>query len=196
MGLFLQNLKPLVHDFEPVWYYHPRGAARQIEMKRYVNASTLGNLLGQMQAEGEKNGSRVAFKNTSISEHTDFVLALLQLGIPMDSIHGRCIFNPNKVSANMAFEYLEGYRNATGIANYTLDPTNTMKGTVAADSYVRSTILARILLFAMDEVRIGSVQNDSLRQNFLAKRVYSDISGKNCIQSARRDGTRLLGNLC
>jgi len=86
--IYVDEYEKAAESWLRVWYYHPRGAARQIEMKRYVNASTLGNLLGQIQAEGEKNGSRVAFKNTSISEHTDFVLALLQLGIPMDSIQG------------------------------------------------------------------------------------------------------------
>lgn len=159
-----------------IWCYHTRGSARQIGLKRYANTSTLGSLFGQLQAEGEKNGSRVAFKNTSISEHADFVSALLHLGIPLQSIRGRCVFNPTKASANAVLGYIESYKKATGITKCSSDPARTMKGSVAAESYVRSIILARILLFAMDEVRSGSLQNDSLRQNFLAKLLSGDGS--------------------
>jgi hypothetical protein len=49
-----------------------------------------------------------------------------------------------------------------------------MKGAIAADTYVRSTILAKMLLFAMDEVRRGAIQNELLRQNFLAKLLSGD----------------------
>ena len=63
-------------DQEPrlrIWYHHQRGAAHQIELKRYVNMRILGGLLGQLQAEGEKKQNIVSFKNCTIQEHADFV---------------------------------------------------------------------------------------------------------------------------
>jgi hypothetical protein len=80
-------------------YYHTREAARQIELKRYVDISKLGQLLGQLQAEGDKNSLHVVFKNAAIQEHADFVSALPELGLSSANIHGRCISNPNKSSS-------------------------------------------------------------------------------------------------
>lgn len=166
-------------DGEPwlsVWYHHPRGAARQIELRRYVNASRLGQLLGQLQAEGNKKGPSVVFKNTSISEHADFVAALRELGISSRNILGRCIFNPNQSSARDVREYSEKYRTTTGIDIGYFDETPQMKGAIAADTLVRSTTLTQILLFAMGEVRRGSFRNVLLRQEFLAKLLNGDGS--------------------
>ncbi len=52
-------------DQEPrlrIWYYHQRGAAHQIELKRYVDITKLGQLLGLLQAEGDKTYSRLHSK--------------------------------------------------------------------------------------------------------------------------------------
>ncbi len=157
-----------------VWYYHPRGAARQIELKRYVNVSRIGQLLGQLQAEGNKKGPSIVFKNSSISEHADFVTALRELGVSPPKIHGRCIFNPNRSSPREVRQYSKKYKSATGMGISYFDETPKMKGAIAADTLVRSTILTRILLFAMDEVRSGTLRNELLRQNFLAKLLSGD----------------------
>jgi hypothetical protein len=157
-----------------VWYHHSRGAARQIELKRYVDISKLGQLLGQLQAEGNKKCSAIVFKNSSISEHADFVTGLRELGLSSANIHGRCIFNPNRSSPQDVRKYSETYEKATCIAITSCDEIQTMKGAIAADTYVRSTILAKMLLFAMDEVRRGAIQNELLRQNFLAKLLSGD----------------------
>jgi len=159
-----------------VWYHHPRGAARQIELTRYVNAARLGGLLGLLQAEGDKKYARVGFKNSAIAEHADLVSRLVELGVPLTLIHGRCIFNPNKSTLVTAYEYAERYRNATGITIGHFSVINSMKGAVAADTLVRSSVLATILLFAMSEVRRGAFRHGSLRRNFLAKLLTGDGS--------------------
>ena len=85
-------------DEEPrlrIWYYHQRGAAHQIELKRYVNTRILGGLLGQLQAEGEKKENIVSFKNCTIQEHADFVLGLLELGLELEVVHAVCL-QPSK----------------------------------------------------------------------------------------------------
>jgi hypothetical protein len=168
-----------------IWYHHPRGAARQIELRRYVDLSKLGQVLGLLQAEGDKNSDLVAFKNSSLSEHSDFVSSLRELGIST-SISARCTFNPNKSSDQKAGEYSEAYAKATGVTISTIDRMDGMKGTIAAYTYVRSTILAQILMFAMDEVRTGHIQNASIRRNFLAKLLSGDGS-----LGARRTSKRL-----
>ncbi len=159
-----------------VWYHHRRGAARQIELRRYVNASKLGQLLGQLQAEGNKQGSSVVFKNSSISEHADFVTGLRELGISNSCIRARCIFNPNKSSPRDVREYSEKYRTATGIRIRSFDKGPAMKGAIVADTLVRSSTLMQILLFAMDEIRRGSYRSELVRRNFLAKLLSGDGS--------------------
>lgn len=168
-----------------IWYHHPRGAARQIELRRHVDISKLGQVLGQLQAEGDKNSDLVAFKNSSLSEHSDFVSSLSELGF-LTSISARCTFNPNKSSDQKTREYSEAYAKLTGVTISAFDMMNGMKGTIAAYTYVRSTILAQILLFAMDEVRTGHIQDVSLRRNFLAKLLSGDGS-----LGARRTPKRL-----
>ncbi len=169
-----------------IWYHHPRGAARQIELRRHVNISKLGQLLGQMQAEGDKGSIRVAFKNSSLSEHSDFVSSLRELGISSPTISARCTFNPNKSSSQKIHEYSETYARTTGVTISAFDRMDGMKGTIAAYTCVRSTVLTRILLFAMDEVRTGHIQNASLRRYFLAKLLSGDGS-----LGARRTPKRL-----
>jgi len=163
-------------DQEPrlrIWYYHERGAAQQIELKRYVGITKLGQLLGLLQAEGDKTYSRVAFKNASICEHADFVSALHDLGLST-RISASCTFNPKKSSFENLLEYSKAYEEATGIAFSTYDKMTDMKGAIAAYTHVRSTILANILFFAIDGVCSGSFQNQNLRQNFLAKLLTGD----------------------
>jgi len=163
-------------DQEPrlrIWYYHERGAARQIELKRYVDITKLGQLLGLFQAEGDKTYSRVAFKNSSIREHADFVSALHDLGLSIP-ISSSCTFNPKKSSFENMREYSEAYKKATGITFSTYDKMMDMKGAIAAYTHVRSAILANILFFAIDGICNGSFQNENLRQNFLAKLLTGD----------------------
>jgi len=159
-----------------IWYCHPRGAARQVTLRRYLEVAKLGRLLGQLQAEGDKRSSRVGFKNSAIAEHADLTLGLLELGVPSRLIHARCVFNPGKSSLEQGHEYAEQYRNATGIAIENFDAIEAMKGAIAADTVVRSSTLASILLSAMDEVRRGSYRHNSLRPNFLAKLLSGDGS--------------------
>ena len=168
-----------------IWYHHPRGAARQIELKRDVDISKLGRLLGQLQAEGDKNSDRVAFKNVSLSEHADFVLSLQELGVS-SGITARCTFNPSKSTDQEVAAYTSNYSSATGIAVFSLDRMDGMKGSIAAYTYVRSTILTRVLFFAIDELRSGRIQNSLLRRNFLAKLLSGDGS-----LGARRTPRRL-----
>ena len=167
-----------------VWYHHPRGAARQLELKRYVDISKLGQLLGQLQAEGDKNSERIAFKNTSIFEHTDFVSSLRELGVT--NITARCTFNPSKITEEKISAYTSNYTCATRIPVTSLDALDEMKGAIAAYTHVRSVILARILFFTIGELRSGRIQNRSLRRNFIAKLLSGDGS-----LGARRTTKRL-----
>lgn len=98
-----------------VWYCHPRGAARQIELKRYADAAKLGQLLGLLQAEEDKHAPRVGFKNSNIAEHGDLISGLLELGVQPTLMHGRCVFNPNKSTLETAHEFADHYRKLTGI---------------------------------------------------------------------------------
>ncbi len=159
-----------------IWYHHPRGAARQIELKRYANAASLGGLLGLLQAEGEKKYARVVFKNSAIAEHAYLVSGLAELGVPLALIRGRCIFNPSRSSLATAYEYAERYRNATRVTIGHFSAIDSMKGAIAADTLVRSSVLAAVLLFSMSEVRRGAFWNNSLRRNFLAKLLTGDGS--------------------
>jgi hypothetical protein len=157
-----------------VWYYHTRGAARQTELKRYVDISKLGQLLGQLQAEGNKKGSAIVFKNSSISEHADFVTALRELGISPPNIRGRCIFNPNKSTPRDVKRYSDAYKKATDTRISSFDECAAMKGAIVVDTYVRSAVLTAILISAMNETRRGHYDDQELRQPFLAKLLNGD----------------------
>ncbi len=171
--LYVDEYKNNGEPWLRIWYYHPRGAARQVELKRYVDISKLGQLLGQLQAEGDKQLNWVAFKNVSLFEHSDFVSSLRELGVAFNA-NARCTFNPNKSSYQKTCEYSEAYAKATGIQISSSDRMDGMKGAIAAYTFVRSTILAQILFFAMDEVRSGRIQHELLRRNFLAKLMSGD----------------------
>lgn len=159
-----------------IWYHHPRGAARQIELRRYVNITKLGELLGLLQAEGDKKSPRVVFKNALVSEHADFVSTLLELGTPPTNIMARCVFNPLKSSQEIAREYATSYTSATGIVISSFDENIAMKGAMVAETCVRSSILASILSSAMNETREGSIADERLRHAFLAKLLSGDGS--------------------
>ena len=164
-------------DQEPrlrIWYYHGRGAARQIEVKRYVNIRILGGLLGQLQAEGEKNDVIVSFKNASISEHADFILGLRELGLPSSEFDARCVFNPGKVNFAKVREFSETYYSWCGLQISKFDEVAVMKGTIAADTYVRSTVLAAILRASIRMILKGVVDVSSIREAFLAKLLCGD----------------------
>ncbi len=167
-----------------VWYYHSRGAARQIELKRNVDVSVLGGLLGQLQAEGDKKSLRVVFKNSAISEHADFISALRELCPSTTNIESRCIFNPNKATPRIVRKYSAAYKGATGISISSLNAAATMKGSIVAETFVRSAVLATILASAMDETRRGSIGNRTLREAFLAKL----LSGDGTLDSRKRSG--------
>jgi hypothetical protein len=119
-----------------IWYHHPRGAARQIQFMRYVDISRLGQILGQLQAEGDKNSGLITFKNCSLPEHSDFVSSLSELGLS-SGISARCTFNPNKSSDQKTREYSEAYAKVTGVTISAFDRMDGMKGTIAAYTYVR-----------------------------------------------------------
>lgn len=139
-----------------IWYHHQRGAARQIELKRYVNMRILGGLLGQLQAEGEKKENIVSFKNCTIQEHADFVSGLLELGLALEDVHARCVFNPRKMTSKSIRDYAENYVRSTGVRISSFDRTMSMKGWIAADTFVRSGVLGSILSSLMNKVRVGS----------------------------------------
>ena len=157
-----------------IWYYHPRGAARQVELKRYVDIFKLGQLLGQLQAEGDKKSPRVAFKNASIREHADFVCALRALGVSSNQILARCVLNPTKSSHENARAYAASYSAATGVVISLFNENNGMKGGIVAETCVRSSILASILISAMDDIRKAAIVDERLRCAFLAKLLSGD----------------------
>lgn len=164
-------------DEEPrlrIWYYHERGAARQIELKRYVNMRILGGLLGQLQAEGEKNDVIVSFKNASIAEHDDFISGLRELGLSSSAIGARCVFNPGKANLARVREFSETYYSSCGLQISKFDEVAAMKGTIAADTYVRSTVLAAMLRASIRTVLKGVVDVPSIREAFVAKLLSGD----------------------
>lgn len=166
-------------DLEPrlrIWYYHERGAARQIELKRYVNIGILGGLLGQLQAEGEKKENLVSFKNCTIHEHADFVSGLLELGLVLEDVHARCVFNPRKMTSKSIRDYAEKYVGSTGVEISSFDRTPSMKGSIAADTFVRSGVLGSILSSLMNKVRSGLIGHEGLSTPFLAKILTGDGS--------------------
>lgn len=166
-------------DAEPrlrIWYYHERGAARQIELKRYVKMLILGGLLGQLQAEGEKKENIVSFKNCTVQEHADFVLGLLELGLALEVVHVRCVFNPRRITSKSIRDYAEKYVRSTGVRISSFDRTITMKGSIAIDTFVRSGVLGSILSSLMDRVRSGLIGHEELSTPFLAKVLTGDGS--------------------
>lgn len=174
--LYVDHTAEAEDSWLSIWYYHERGAARQIELKRYVGAKSLGALLGQLQAEGVKKENMVAFKNRLVEEHADFVSGLLELGVRIEDIHARCVFNPERITSEVVREYAEDYSRATGVSVSSFNKTATMKGSVAADTFVRSSVLGTVLGSIMNGVRRGIYDHEELRRAFIAKVLTGDGS--------------------
>ncbi len=129
------------------------GIKIQLELRRYLDIEILGNLLGQIQAEGPKfhnnRTPHVAFSNILIKEHKDFIDALRHLGISDDLFYVQCRYDHVKKEdvelAVMKFTELTG----VDINGYL---TKRKKG-IEFDTYVMSSILAEILLNSMNVTR-------------------------------------------
>jgi hypothetical protein len=136
--------------------------------------SKLGQLLGQLQAEGNKNSAAIVFKNSSLSEHADFVTGLRELGTSLCDISARCVFNPTKSSQESVREYSKSYTTQTGVIVSSFNDNSAMKGAMVMETCVRSSVLATVLITAMDETRKGTVSHEGLRRSFLAKLLSGD----------------------
>jgi len=130
--LYVDKFESNGEEWLRVWYHHPRGAARQIEIRRYVDISKLGQLLGQLQAEGDKKYPRVVFKNASINEHQDFVSALREVGVPNTLVLARCVWNPTKSSQESARDYANSYTKMTDVVVSSLNENTAMKGAIGS----------------------------------------------------------------
>lgn len=166
-----------------IWYRHKRGSARQLVIKRYVDPLRFGMILGQIQAEGEKTPCRLAFKNRSICQHQDFVLSLKDLGVEKNWINARIVYNPRKVGDHELSHHTRLYVERTGIQIAAMDRSRGMRGTVVYETYVRSRILAEIILRAMSKIRkILCTSNSStapfllLREGFVSELLAGDGS--------------------
>jgi len=172
-----------------IWYYHRRGSARQLEIKRYVDPLRFGMLLGQIQAEGEKSPARLAFKNRSIREHENFVLSLRDLGVDKTQIKGRIVYNPDKTNSEELSRYACLYLKRSGIQIATMHCSRGMRGTIVLETYVRSKILAEIVLHAMSKIRKILSTSNSKRTSFLLLRkgfVSELLAGDGSIDIHRR----------
>jgi len=164
-----------------LWYCHKRGAARQVELRRYVEAGKFGRLLGQYQAEGDKgNPDRIAFTSVLVSEHADFISYLNELGLSSDSVRGACVFDPSKIDESSVGKLLAYYSDRTGIAACDTRPQS-MKGAFAFVTFVRSKILKAIIDNALEGVRRKltrpgdrSAPSNELLENFVAKLLTGD----------------------
>jgi hypothetical protein len=137
-----------------LWCYHRRGSARQIDIRRYANAREFGQFLGQYQAEGDKAGRhRVAFSNTLVSEHTDFVRSLRALGIADEQVSVCAVYNPDKLDQRSLQTKLQRYEQSTGVKVASVKPQKSMKGSCGFVTTVRSAILKAILDSALRRVR-------------------------------------------
>ena len=137
-----------------LWCYHRRGSARQIDIRRYANAREFGQFLGQYQAEGDKaDPHRVAFTNTLVSEHTDFVRFLRAIGIADEQVSVCAVYNPAKLDQRNLQTKLQRYVESTGVRIASVKPQKSMKGSYGFVTTVRSAILKGILDSALRRVR-------------------------------------------
>jgi len=135
-----------------IWYAHNRGSARQLEIKRFVDARVLGKLLGQMQAEGTKSvkpAVRLEFCNKNIKEHVDFIGFLEHLGIRKSYMKACIIFNP---SMKVIDEKIMEFENLTSVKIESRIKSDS-KGKYGYRTYVRSRLLTEIILHILDKVR-------------------------------------------
>lgn len=163
-----------------VWYCHRRGAARQLEIRRYIDVRHLGKLLGQYQAEGGERHGRVEFKNKLLSEHREFVRALRALGLPPEQITARCLYHPLRTNVARLQEYCRTYASVTGVTP-SIQTSPSMKGCMAAETSVRRAIPEEILLHAMNAMRKRLANANTIsgaladfRDAFLAKLLTGD----------------------
>lgn len=164
-----------------LWCYHRRGSARQIDIRRYVDAREFGRFLGQYQAEGDKaDPHRVAFTNTLVSEHTDFVRSLRAIGIADELVSACAVYNPAKLDRRSLQTKLQRYMESTGVKIASVRPQKSMKGSAGFVTTVRSAILKGILETALPRVRKALTGSQSvsgtteLLKGFVAKLLTGD----------------------
>lgn len=137
-----------------VWCYHKRGSSREIDVRRYVDVLQFGELLGQYQAEGDKESRhRVAFTNKLLSEHVAFLSNLGALGIARDRVSACVVYNPDKLDNHSLQVSLRRYSARTGLKEILVKPEQTMKGSLSFVTIVRSTILKQIVDKALADIR-------------------------------------------
>ncbi len=143
-----------VESWMRLWYFHNRGSARQVEIKRYVDPRAFASLLGQYQAEGDKsNQFRAAFTNSLVSEHAEFVSSLTAFGLARGLIRGRCVYNPNKIEPREIEKLAESYRKATGVVMDNPQAQTSMKGARSFVTLVRSRIVKDLVDEALKRFR-------------------------------------------
>jgi len=164
-----------------LWCYHRRGSARQIDIRRYVSAREFGQFLGQYQAEGDKaDPHRVAFTNTLVSEHTDFVRSLRAIGIADEQVKACAVYNPAKLDQTSLPTRLQRYVESTGVKIVSVRPQKSMKGSCGFVTTVQSAILKGILETALRRVRKTLTGSQSLSgtiellKGFVAKLLTGD----------------------
>lgn len=170
--VFINNSEEWVR----AWYKHPRRP--ELRIRRHIDASIYGSLLGQMQAEGTKAGKRfrVEFSNKLISEHKDFVESLEAMGISRSKMNFYLIDSENrnqKVLDKHAKKFEKAIDSYPKIYHHP-----SMRGGIAFKTVIRNTIFTELLLNSMDLFRKLITQNPDkikiIADSFFAKLLTGD----------------------
>ncbi len=173
-------------DWLRCWYCHYRGSGRQIEIRRFVDMMSFGNMLGQYQAEGTKYSNTnklicLCFVNKLIAEHIDFLNSLVLLGIEKRMVRGGISYNPHLLKEDRRRSIIKEYETRLGLKVKETSISNAGKGAYGFRTIVRSTLITEIVLFAMNKIRTRlsntkefSIDEQLLADAFLAKLLTGD----------------------
>lgn len=176
-NILIEHINKNNEEYLRLSYKHPR--ARPIEIRRFVDPSVLGSLLGQYQAEGTKynnlpNKSAIEFSNKLVSEHKNFIEDLENIGIGKNTITSRLLDSEKRTDREKR-ELIESYEKQTGIkVKYYYYFSK--HGSYGYKTIIRNTILTKVILNAMNyfRVEIAKGNHTNIRNTFFAKLLTGD----------------------
>lgn len=156
--------------------FHEKGSTFNIEIRRFVDLSLFGKLLGQIQAEGTKTHiHNIEFCNKSLNELKDFLNYLDYLGITRERIFVKIDYHPE---IKNIVEEIKKFKNFVGLDVDYIAPND--KGGIGFGFkiIVRNTIFSQLIMNALIELRLimeaDDKRFDMLRDGYLAKLLSGD----------------------
>lgn len=181
--------------FLRLWSPGGTKGARQIELKRFVDKRSLGELLGQYQAEGQKSKelSQIVFTNKLVKEHCDFIQNAKSMGLTEDLINIQCAYNEEVCSREEALSQSKDFEEIIGCRVDNVVSHNS-RGPLVFRTKIRNVLFSECLFSSLETFRNNlssaiDCRNKRVGYGFIAKLLTGDGTFDATISPAREYGS-------